>query len=152
MEQYHFQYCQKIVVFSKDMSEVLLCKRKGEADLDGMFSCIGGKMETSDATILDGLRREKNEEVGEDFKVKIYPTYSHNLLFHKKDGNAMILPYYMAIYESGEVNLNDEYSEYRWVSLDELDAFEPKIDCIPEEVRLLKRLTTIQEESEFVLI
>jgi NADH pyrophosphatase NudC (nudix superfamily) len=58
----------------------------------------------------------------------------------------------MAIYESGEVKLNEEYSEYRWVSLDELDAFEPKIDCIPEEVRFLKRLQVIQEESEFVLI
>lgn len=152
MEQYHFQYCQKIIVFSKDMSAVLLCKRKGEADLDGMFSCIGGKMEVTDESILAGLQREKNEEVGKNFKVKIYPTYSHNLLFHKKDGNAMILPYYMAIYESGEVKLNDEYSEYRWVNLDELDAFEPKIDCIPEEVRFLRRLEAIQEESEFVLI
>ena len=152
MEQYHFQYCQKLVVFSKDLSQVLLCKRKGEADLDGVFSCIGGKMETTDPSILEGMRREKNEEVGEDFKIKLYPTYSHNLLFRKKDGNAMILPYYMAIYESGEVKLNDEYSEYRWVNIDELDAFEPKVDCIPEEVRLLKRLQPLQEESEFVLI
>jgi NADH pyrophosphatase NudC (nudix superfamily) len=152
MEQYHFQYCQKIMVFSKDRTQILLCKRKGEADYDGIFSAIGGKMEVTDESILAGLQREKNEEVGEDFKVRIYPTYSHNLLFRKKDGNSMILPYYMAIYESGEVKLNEEYSEYRWVSLDELDAFEPKIDCIPEEVRFLKRLQVIQEESEFVLI
>ena len=152
MENYHFQYCQKIVVFSKDKTQVLLCKRKGEADLNGVFSCIGGKMETTDPSILEGLQREKKEEVGGDFKIKLYPTYSHNLLFHKKDGNAMILPYYMAIYESGEVKLNDEYSEYRWVNLDELEAFEPKVDCIPEEVRLLRRLEAIQEEGEFVLI
>ena len=152
MEQYHFQYCQKIVVFSKDKTQILLCKRKGEADFDGQFSCIGGKMEVTDPSMLEGLRREKNEEVGENFKVKIYPTYSHNLLFHKKDGNAMILPYYMAVYESGEVTLNEEYSEYKWVRLDELDAFEPKIDCIPEEVKFLQRLEAIQDDSEFVLI
>ena len=39
---YNFQYCQKIVVLSKDKNKVLLCKRKGEADYDGTFSFIGG--------------------------------------------------------------------------------------------------------------
>ena len=76
MEKYNFQYCQKIVVFSKEVDKVLLCKRKGEADFDGTFSFIGGKMETTDGAILEGLRREKNEEVGEGFKVCIYPTFT----------------------------------------------------------------------------
>ena len=64
MEQYNFQYCQKIVVLSKDRTKVLLCKRKGEADYDGIFSFIGGKMETTDISIIEGLKREKDEETG----------------------------------------------------------------------------------------
>ena len=40
MDKYSFQICQKIVVFSKDHTKVLLCKRKGEPDFNGIFSKI----------------------------------------------------------------------------------------------------------------
>lgn len=150
---YHFQYCQKIVVLSADKTKVLLCKRRGEADYDGTFSFIGGKMETTDASILAGLKREKDEEVGVDFKVALYPHFSHNALFRKSDGNAMILPHYLAFHKSGEMDLREEeYSEYQWVSLDELDIFEPKIPNIPETVRELLKLEKISLENEYVEI
>jgi|TARA_B100002003_G_scaffold245418_1_gene273202 ADP-ribose pyrophosphatase YjhB (NUDIX family) len=132
MGELHFQYCQKIVVLSKDKSKVLLCKRKGETDYNDVFSFIGGKMETSDASIIQGLKREKDEEVGEKFQIMIYPTFSSNLLFKKEDGNSMILPHYLAIYKEGDINLNEEYSEYQWVEINKLDEFEPKIANIPE--------------------
>ena len=66
-----FQYCQKIIVLSKDRRAVLLAKRKGEADYDGTYSFIGGKMVTSDKTIIDGIKREKDEEIGRATIVKI---------------------------------------------------------------------------------
>ncbi len=55
-------------------------------------------METTDDGIIAGLKREKDEEVGTQFKVKIFHTLSHNTFFRKKDGNAMILPHYLAIH------------------------------------------------------
>ena len=42
-----FQYCQKLIILSADKSQVLLTKRKGEADYDGVYSFIGGKMENT---------------------------------------------------------------------------------------------------------
>ncbi len=152
MDRYLFQYCQKIVVLSKDKKKVLLCKRKAEADYDGAFSFIGGKMETSDSDLLAGLKREKNEEVGEGFKIKIYLGFSSNLFFRKKDGNSMILPHYLAIYESGEINLNEEYSEYKWVSLDKLKFFEPKIPSIPQTMEEIIKLESIAKPEDFILI
>lgn len=150
---YHFQYCQKIVVLSADKTQVLLCKRRGEADYDGTFSFIGGKMETTDTSILAGLKREKDEEVGADFKIALYPNFSCNTLFRKSDGNAMILPHYLAFHKSGGIDLREEeYSEYRWVNLDELDAFEPKIPNIPETVRELLKLEKISLENEYMEI
>lgn len=83
-EKYNFQYCQKIVIFSPDLKKVLLCKRKGENDYDGIYSFIGGKMESSDEDIVSAMEREKNEEIGEDFKVKLYHEFSNNLTFKKK--------------------------------------------------------------------
>jgi len=152
MEQYNFQYCQKIVVYSKDFSSVLLCKRKGEADYDGIFSFIGGKMERSDKDILEGLRREKNEEVGENFKINIFPTFSTNLSFVKKDGSSMILPHYYAVHENGEIELNEEYSEYKWVKLEDVLNFEPKINSIPDVLNKMANLKSIIKNTDLIQI
>ena len=131
MQRYSFQYCQKLVVLSADKTAVLLAKRMGEADYDGTWSFIGGKMETSDETLVAGMQREKNEEIGAGVQLRILPHETYNLLFRKKDGNSMVLPHIAGQYISGNIHLNDEYSEYRWVPLDELEALEPKIDNIP---------------------
>ncbi len=152
MEEYNFQYCQKIVVLSKNKDKVLLCKRKGEADYDGVYSFPGGKMEITDTSIIDALKREKNEEVGENFKIKLYPKFNQNLLFRKKDGNSMILPHYLAIYEKGDINLNEEYSEYQWVNIENINEFEPKISNIPKTVKELLKLQKIAKKDEFILI
>jgi 8-oxo-dGTP pyrophosphatase MutT (NUDIX family) len=125
-----FQYCQKIVLFSADFSSVLLARRKGEVDYDGVYSFIGGKMETSDASFLEGLRREKQEEIGSACSVRVYPTYTTHRLFQKADGTSMVLPHVFAVFESGEIVLNDEYSDFVWVSISDIDVFSPKIDTV----------------------
>ncbi len=113
----------------------MLAKRKGEADYDGIYSFIGGKMETTDESILEGMKREKNEEIGMDAQIKVLPAETYNLLFRKKDGNSMVLPHIAAVFLSGDINLNEEYSDYKWVALNEIDDFEPKIENIPELTR-----------------
>jgi len=152
MEKYNFQYCQKIVVYSKDELSVLLCKRQGEVDLDGIFSFIGGKMEITDKNIIEGLRREKNEEVGENFKIKLFSTFTTNMSYVKKDGSAMILPHYYAIHDSGDIQLNDEYSEFRWVPIKDIVAFEPKVFSIPDILDKFAILKKIIHEAGFILI
>jgi 8-oxo-dGTP pyrophosphatase MutT (NUDIX family) len=127
-----FQYCQKLIVLSADKTKVLLAKRKGEADYDGTYSFIGGKMETTDQSLLAGMQREKNEEIGPDAVVKVLPNETYNLLFRKNDGTSMVLPHIAGVYVSGDIILNDEYSDYQWVPLDGLEAFGPKIQNIPE--------------------
>ncbi|MEI6327177.1 MAG: NUDIX hydrolase [Candidatus Roizmanbacteria bacterium] len=129
---YLFQYCQKIVLLSTSRDAVLLARRKGENDYDEIYSFIGGKMEVTDGSILAGLRRERDEEVGSTCTMKILLTCTNNTFFVKKDGSHMILPHYPAIYQGGEIRLNNEYSEYQWVPLTKLKSFEPKIPNIYE--------------------
>lgn len=140
------------MVFSKDKADVLLCRRQGEADYDSIFSFIEGKLETTDRSITEGLKREKEEGVGEDFKIKVYPVFSWNTIFTKKDGSAMVLPHYLVIHDSGEVSLNEEYSEYKWIDLKDLELFEPKIPNITKVVQELSRITKISRDEEFVLL
>lgn len=109
-------------------------------------------MEATDSSIIEGLKREKDEEVGVNFQILLYPKFSMNFLFTKKDGNSMILPHYLSIHEKGEIDLNEEYSEFQWVELDKLEEFEPKIANIPHIINEMLRLEEIAEENEFVLI
>jgi 8-oxo-dGTP pyrophosphatase MutT (NUDIX family) len=127
-----FQYIQKLVVLSADHQSVLVAKRKGEADYDGTFSFIGGKMETTDESLVAGMKREKDEEIGPTATIKVLPYESYNVLFRKQSGQMTVCPHIPAVFVSGEIKINpEEYSEYRWVPLSELDALEPKIQNIP---------------------
>jgi len=150
--KYNFQYCQKIVVFSKDLNSVLLCKRKDEDDFNEIYTFIGGKMETSDKDIISAIQREKDEEVGENFKAELYPKFSNNVNYIKKNGDFMILPHYYARHIGGEIKLNEEYSGYKWVNISDLDTFEPKIKNIPETVRILLGLKTIMKDEDLTII
>lgn len=110
-------------------------------------------METKDKSIIEGIKREKDEELGKDFKIKFHPTYTTNFFHIKKNGRRMILPHYYAIHVEGEVMLNkEEYSEYKWVSLDEIENFEPKIDGVPRQIQQILELKKIIKDSEFVII
>lgn len=152
MNKFNFLYCQKIVVFSKDLESVLLCKRKGENDYDGVYSFIGGKMEVSDGSFIKGLMREKNEEVGENFKIEIYTGFTTNVLFTKKSGDLMVLPHYYAEHIEGEIILNEEYSDYRWIKIKDLKNFNPIIPTIPDIVNELVRLKEIISAEDLIVI
>lgn len=147
-----FQYCQKIIVFSQDETKILLAKRKGERDYDGTYTFVGGKLETTDGSLQAGLQREKNEEIGAAARVMVCPTVSHNVYFQKEDGHHMVLPHYIAKFASGEVVINEEYSDYAWVAVNDLDNFEPKISNITAITAWAKRILPTITTEEWVHI
>lgn len=144
-----FQIPQKIVVFRNDGQEVMLARRKGEQDFNGVYAFIGGKIEKEDGSILTGLKREKDEEIGAEAVLNICPHTSYNVYFIKHDGNHTIVPHYYAEFVDGEITTNDEYDDIQWVSCDELAAFEPKVHNIPEVVEWAIKLRTILEPADF---
>lgn len=147
----YFLYCQKLVVFSKDCSSVLLARRKGEEDYDGVYSFIGGKMDDRDSDFLEGMKREKNEEIGEDAQIEVLPSTSYNVLFTKNNGDRMVLPHIICIYQSGDIKLNEEYSDFKWVKVAELSDFKHKIETISEVVDwALKVLNSELYKNDFV--
>jgi hypothetical protein len=107
-------------------------------------------MEVIDGDIVEGLRREKNEELGEQFKIKVLPKYTINTYYLKKDGNSMIVPHYLAVHHFGEIVLGEEYSNYKWISLKDLPEFKPQIDNMPEITEELMRLFSIVKEDDFI--
>lgn len=146
-----FQYCPKIILFSTDRTKILLAKRRGEQDYDGVYGFIGGKSETTDESLLSALKREKDEEIGSSARVEICWRMScYQVLFRKKDGNAMVLPHHIARFTGGDIKLNtDEYADYQWIEIAKLDQFEPKIANIPETVRAARRLFANLDQHDF---
>lgn len=147
-----FQYCQKIVVFNEDDNSVLLAKRKGEADFDGTYSFIGGKLETTDGGLIRGLQREKNEEIGKDVELDVFPYASYNEYYMKKNGQAMVLPHIYAIYRGGDIHINEEYSDYAWVKISDLETFGPKIDTVLPMVKNMIKIKQIADSTDYVRI
>ncbi len=148
-----FHYCPKLIVFSLDKKSVLLARRAGEADYDGVYSFIGGKSETIDGSLIAGLRREKNEEVGAEAKLKIcYLMSCYQVWYTKKNGNSMILPHHIAIHQGGEIKLNPgEYDDYKWVPVDEIDNH-VQIPANAPAVRAALRYLPLLTEDDFVEI
>lgn len=145
-----FQYCQKIVIFSKDGTSVLLAKRRGEADYDGVFSFIGGKLESTDGGLVQGLRREKNEEIGSAARIAVVTGISLNEYFIKSNGQAMVLPHYYARFLGGEITINEEYSEYKWITVNEIDDFEPKIETVSRIVKSIQKIEKIAAREDYL--
>lgn len=130
-ENIYFIYNQKLVIFSKDLKKVLVAKRQGEADYNNIYTFIGGKMETTDESFVESMKREKDEEIGENVVIEIIAKITYNILFRKKNGDSVVIAHIPARYISGDIELSDEYSDYKWVTLSELKEFEPKASNIP---------------------
>lgn len=149
-----FHYCPKQIVLSADKKSVLLARRTGEADYDGVLSFIGGKTETTDGNLIAGLKREKDEEIGPDARLKICWRMScYQVWYQKKNGNCMVLPHHVALYQGGDIKINPgEYSEYLWVPIKDIDKQHNVIDNTSEAVADALRLLTILTDADFVNI
>ena len=88
-------------------------------------------MEVTDCSIIEWLKREKDEEIWANVQLEILVDYNTATFFKKKDGNSMILPHYYARYVGWEIKLSEEYDDYKRVHIDELSRFEPMIHTIP---------------------
>ncbi len=126
----------------------LITKRsKNESHFPGKWTVPGGKLEQKDYkekqfdtnagqwyNILETLlRREVREETGLDIKnIK----YLANLVFERKDNIPVVVISLFADHDKGEVMLNHESDDYKWVTLEEAKNYD-LIDGIYEEIEML---------------
>jgi 8-oxo-dGTP diphosphatase len=77
------------------------------------------------------LRREVREEVGLEIEK---PHYITDLIFIRPDGYPVVTFSYYARYKSGEVKLNDEMTEFAWITAAEAKNYD-LIDGIADEIK-----------------
>lgn len=124
-----------IVIFNKDMSKILMCKRAKEP-YKGMYNLIGGKIERPE----DGLNeayRELEEETN-ICKNDVELNYFMNIAYIKWDKELEV--YYGIL--NKDVELIEEVNKLEWIPLDdnyfnmEKYAGEGNIGHIIEEIKI----------------
>lgn len=91
--------------------------------------------------IEKALRREVKEEVNVEIGK---PQYLLDLTFIRPDNIPVLVLSYYAPYESGEVKLDEDATEYKWVTLAEAKELD-LIDGMWEEIELVDK--TLREQG-----
>lgn len=116
----------------------------------GRWTVPGGGLETDDYintppttknkiwyfALEKTLRREVKEEVGLELG-KI--DYLLDLTFIRPDDIPVLTLSFYAPYKSGQVKLDSENIDYKWISLDELDNYD-LIEGIPGEIKMVDKI------------
>jgi len=82
------------------------------------------------------LRREVSEEVNLEIEK---PQYLLDLTFISPDGQPCIVLSYYAQYKSGEVKLDEDAVEYKWVTVEEAKKTD-LIEGIAEEIEMVDKI------------
>jgi nucleoside triphosphatase len=124
-----------------DRGELLLCKMKTDRGVfPGEWGLPGGGIEPGER-MGDALRREMNEELGIQV-TDIRPAFFKDGSYSKLLPNGELQPVYMIFLvfhcraANDKIQLNEEFSEYRWVSEEDL----PRMNLNVETADTLRRL------------
>lgn len=105
-----------VVLLKKYENEykVLLLKRSSPI-LPNVWCYIGGSIEEGE-TATEAARREIKEETGIS-KITLYTSNKFDQIFSLEDNYIYVAPVFVGFVEDDqEVTLNNEHSEYRWLS------------------------------------
>jgi len=139
-----------VVVFRDSDKKCLILKRSEEEKAHpGKYGVIGGKMEWGDFdlkkpsringdvldyenVVKDVLKREAIEEAGIEIQDNL--KYINSIGFIRPDGIPCFLLKFAGKYKSGEVKLEESFSDFKWINASEIEKFDC-IDGIKEEIR-----------------
>src|SRR5680860_311818 len=123
------------IIYNSDGKYLITQRNLEKKAFPGKWTVPGGGLETDDyinskPTTLAGqwynalentLRREVREEVNLEISK---PKYLLDLTFIRPDGIPVVVLSYYASYSSGEVKLDSESVDYRWVTLVEAKNYD----------------------------
>ncbi len=111
----------------------LIFKRSAEKIYGNQWRMVGGKVKDGESS-WEGALRELKEETGLS-PVKFWAIPSVNQFYEAKSDSVHTIPAFAAeLSGKEEITLDDEHSEYKWVSIEGID---PYIRW-PEQRRLMK--------------
>ena len=155
MKNKHNICVTRIVI--KDGRYLITKRSSNKRVFPDMWTAPGGNLEVEDYinrekdtsqhwynVLEDVLRREIKEEVGLGIKNIRYLT---SMTFMKGEDPVLIVSLYVD-HDIGEVKLNEESQDHKWVSLKEAKEYD-LIEGIYEELEMLDRILRNEEVNEW---
>ena len=92
------------------------------------WQAVGGRLEKGEK-LEDGLRRETEEETGIT-ELEVGKVIHVDEWFAKPEGELrhIVALFFLCKVKSNDVKLSEEHQEYAWVTADELDSYDDKIE------------------------
>lgn len=138
------------IIYNKEGKYLITKRSPHKKSFPNLWTVPGGGMEVDDyintpVTTKAGqwyyavettLRREVREEVNLEIEK---PKYLLDLVFISPQGQPCIVLSYYAEYKSGEIKLDDDSVDYKWISVEEIKNYE-LIDGIGEEIEMVDKI------------
>ena len=106
------------VIHDKDARILVLKRRDDETVYPGMYTFPGGKMEGFE-NVEDALHREVFEETG--LQLKPGKIFLKDKTIMRPDGQvSQSFSYLCGVENTENVHISDDFTDYKWVSLDDL--------------------------------
>ncbi|MEA3357126.1 MAG: NUDIX domain-containing protein [Patescibacteria group bacterium] len=111
-----FQVAANALITRKD-GKLLILKRKPDYDHDpDRWDTVSGRLEQDIENVRDELKREISEELGNDFCCVIVAPFSTYNFYRGEDRKCEVIGVdYICMYYSGNIELSEEHTDYRWV-------------------------------------
>ena len=122
MTQNHQLFKMSLKVLLKNKrGEYLILKANSNKWFKGFYDLPGGRIDEDEVNIgfHKLVDREIKEEVGKKIKYKLRPDPVSLSKYKFPSNNATFYILFEATYLSGEIQISNEHSEYRWQKLDE---------------------------------
>ncbi|MCX6738874.1 MAG: NUDIX hydrolase [Candidatus Parcubacteria bacterium] len=115
-------------IFNEEGKMLILKRGEYEQFLSGYWTGIGGKMEDTDKSVEEAMRRETKEETGLDV-VNCAPIFIEEFTREDRPGMMAVNIIYLCETDpKAEVKISDEHCGSQWVSREELSKISPITD------------------------
>lgn len=155
-EDSHLHYVAITAIIHKDGKYLITKRSPHEKAFPNMWTVPGGRMDANDyintpkntpsawyGAVENTLRREVQEEVNLVIENIRYLT---DMTLLRPDGIPVVVLSFCADYKSGEVALDDDATEFAWVTVREAEKYE-LIEGIYEEIVMADKLRSGADPS-----
>jgi 8-oxo-dGTP diphosphatase len=113
------------LIYDSRTERYLLLKRSSEKDFGaGNWECVTGRVDQGEG-FEDALYREVREEVGLDVRAAFIIGTTHFYRGEKRPENELLgVVYCCEVVRETAVQLSQEHSEYRWVTLEDIQVLQ----------------------------
>lgn len=134
-------YRVSVEIYLKKADKAIICKRVPKSSVNPeTWSPSAGKVKYTEIP-TDAVIREAKEELGVDVKI-VKELHCRAVTLKSQNSDAYRLLYSYLVEQtddSQKIELNDEHSEYKWISLEDIDA--PEYSSLYEQQKtILKQI------------